>query len=534
MNPFRPPVTAIRWGALAVGLVLAGTNLGQLRPQVVVGAAVLFVYAGWRSHRPINLERASSQAATAFEAVLHLLVVAATGYWESPFVLSLLTAVVVVGFARGLVAAVRVAAISTFAVALPYHLTTQASVSAQATITAQWVTVLLLIAVIAGYARRFSVEVAERHSRDLDRLEQLAQANTLLHSLHDVAQALPTSLDLDEACDSVIARVRTFYEVTALALFLVDDTGTSWTVMRQHGTRLAGELDGDALPGAVIDSLSVATRVRRIALTTPGQGMAATSRSGLYAPLRARGEVVGVLAMEHDGVGRFSAREADVLDGFVDGAALAIDNARRFGRLRRVSAAEERSRIAGEFHDRVGQSLACMAFEIDLLVRHRGDDQLRPGLEQLRHDLRAVIGDIRDTLSDLRSDVSEDRGLVETTEAFLERVSQRSGRKAVFHYGRCQRLPLPQERVMWRILYETVNKALRRGDCAVEVWWACDGSVARLEVTTDIDGFDADGDEPSDPTWTAALHRQAADIGAYLEVDDPIEGTSRLRCSLGS
>jgi len=45
-------------------------------------------------------------------------------------------------------------------------------------------------------------------------------------------------------------------------------------------------------------------------------------------------------------------------------------------------------------------------------------------------------------------EVTEDRGLVETAEAFLARVNERSGRKALFHYGRCQRLPLVEERVI--------------------------------------------------------------------------------------
>ncbi|MBA2438623.1 MAG: response regulator transcription factor [Acidimicrobiia bacterium] len=36
-----------------------------------------------------------------------------------------------------------------------------------------------------------------------------------------------------------------------------------------------------------------------------------------------------------------------------------------------------------------------------------------------------------------------------------------------------------------RVLYETVSQSLRRGDCTVEVWWACDTDGAHLEVTTD-------------------------------------------------
>ena len=52
--------------------------------------------------------------------------------------------------------------------------------------------------------------------------------------------------------------------------------------------------------------------------------------------------------------------------------ALAIDNARWFGRLRTVGADEERTRIARDLHDRIGQSLAYLAFELDRIVTTEG------------------------------------------------------------------------------------------------------------------------------------------------------------------
>lgn len=531
MNPFRPPITAIRWGTVAVGMALAGANLSGIEPRVFLAGLVLAGYAGWRTFRPLSLERDAPQGAIAVEVAVHVAVVAATGFWASPFVLSLVTAVLVVGFVHSFAASLRVSLLSAVAVAAPHHLTSSSPSLTDATLSAQWTTTLVLVAVVAGYARRFSIEVAARHMRDVDRLDRLAQANALLHSLHDVAQALPSSLDLDEALDSVMASLRAFYDLTTVAVLLPDETGSAWTVARQQGSRLPVHLDLESLPDAVGRTIGLTSRARRVDLDADA-GLAARSRSGLYAPLYARGEMVAIVAVEHEERHRFSARDTEVLDGFVEGAALAIDNARRFRQLRRSSADDERSRIAGELHDRVGQSLACMAFEIDLLVRHRGDDELRPGLEGLRGDLRAVIAEIRDTLSDLRADVTEDRGLVETTEAFLERVSQRSGRKALFHHRAGQRLPILHERAMWRILYETVSQALRRGDCTVEVWWTCDGSDADLEVTTDVDGFDLDGEAPPDQAWIEELRGQAAGIGATVDVETPVDGTNRLRCSL--
>ncbi len=529
MNPFRPPITSLRWGAVAVGLVLAASR-GRLDAATVAGSVALVAYAAWRTRRPLPLGAGTGQVPIGVEALVHVAVVVSTGLWDSPFALSLLTAVVAVGFARGYAAAVRVALASAALVAVPYHLTTATQAAPALALSAQWAVELLLVAAIAGYARRFSVEAAERHGRDLDRLERLAEANALLHSLHDVAQALPASLDLDEALDSVVARLRAFFDLTAVALLLPDDTGDGWTVARQQGVRLPFHLPGDALPACITETVHSPLPTRRVDLGAADGGMVAGSRSGLYAPLRARGDLVAIVAVEHERPRWFSARDAEVLDGFVEGAGLAIDNARRFAQLRRVSADEERSRIAGELHDRVGQSLACMAFEIDLLVRHRPDDELRSGLEGLGRDLRTVIAEIRDTLSHLRTDVSEARGFEETVEALLARVNERRGAKAVFHYGTCRRLPLPQERVLWRVVAETVNQAVRQGECSIEVWWACDGADAQLEVVTDA--AEGAGDDLADAGWVRSLADQAARIGARFEADVLPDGTSRVRCSL--
>jgi signal transduction histidine kinase len=528
MNPFRPPIAALRWGAVAIGLVLAAPAGHGLQPRVLLGALVLVAYALVRTYRPIALHQGSLRLASLAEAAVHLAVVAATGYWESPFVVSLLSAVIVVGFARGFSAALRIAAASALALALPYHLTTTSGWDEALALTMQWTSELLLVAAVAGYARRFSVEAAERHDRDVDRLDRLAEANTLLHSLHDVAQSLPTSLDLDEALDSVVTRVRTLCDARSLVIVLPDEAGSGWLVARQSGSRLPNSLV--ELPPALDAAWRDPTRVRRIDLDA-GAGLAPRSCAALYVTLTARDEVVGLLALEHDQTRAFSPPEVGLVTAFAETAGLAVDNARRFGRLRTSSVDEERSRIAGELHDRVGQSLACMAFEIDHLVRHRADEELRGGLERLRTDLRSVIGEIRDTLSDLRTEVTENRGLVETVEAFLDRVNQRSGHKALFHHCDSVRLPLLKEQVMWRVLSEWVNQSLRRGDCAVEVWWSCDAAHAELEVTTDFTGPDLGGDEQPGP-WADALRHHAAGIGATLEIEGLADGVSRLRCSL--
>src|SRR5690606_16063214 len=99
-----------------------------------------------------------------------------------------------------------------------------------------------------------------------------------------------------------------------------------------------------------------------------GPGLSGKAGSGLYAVLPARGSVIGLLVIEARTPNAYRARDLELFRGFVEPAALAIDNARWFSRLRTVGADEERTRIARDLHDRIGQSLAYLAFELDRIV----------------------------------------------------------------------------------------------------------------------------------------------------------------------
>src|SRR5439155_21596304 len=104
-----------------------------------------------------------------------------------------------------------------------------------------------------------------------------------------------------------------------------------------------------------------------------GPGLSPRSGSGIYSPLRARSRLVGLLAVERRVAGSLDQQELALMDGVAEQAALAVDNARWFSRLRRVGADEERNRIARDLHDRVGQSLAYLPCELDRIAGGAGN-----------------------------------------------------------------------------------------------------------------------------------------------------------------
>jgi signal transduction histidine kinase len=474
-----------------------------------------------------------SLARVMFEVALHVLAVAATGYWDSPYVFALITAVMVAGFARGFAFALRVSIASALAIAIPFMVQDGTTVTNLRT-SSQWIVELLLVALIAGYARRVTGEADRAHSLALDRLGRLADANTLLYSLHRVAQSLPASLDLEEVLDTTIGRLRDLFVFDGATLFLLDETDHTWEVVRWDGPRPAATYRTQDLPAPLREALDVRHPVAVGELLHDGQGVSAEMSSGLYAALPARAATVGLLALEHRKARHFELRDIELLNGFVEPAALAIDNARWFNRLRTVGADEERTRIARDLHDRIGQSLAYLAFELDRIVKldGKGGSVTEP-LSQLRNDVRGVIGEVRDTLYDLRTDVTDSQDMPAVMQGFLDRVRARSDIETRLDLKVTGRLPLLQERELWRIAQEAITNVERHAKASqVVVTWHSDGRRALLLVTDDGIGFANERAGRLDSYGIVGMRERAASIGATLDVHGvPGVGTT-VRCEV--
>src|SRR5439155_2277086 len=359
--------------------------------------------------------------------------------------------------------------------------------------------------------------------------------NALLFSLHRVAQALPASLDMVDVLRSTITRLHDLIGFSSAAILLKDDVAGGWVVAAAEGQRAADDVLSDAqLPGPL-----------RRAMAAPGgvcvpqlhdghdRGLDPAASSGLYGPLRARGALVGLVALEDPPTSRYGPRDLELFDGLAEPAALAIDNARWFGRLRTVGADEERTRIARDLHDRIGQSLAYLAFELDRIARRTEAEPLHGQLHALRQDVRRVVGEVRETLYDLRTDVSDEQDLVSTLELFLDRVRQRAGVDVHFEHEATGRLALPQERELSLIGQEAVTNVERHGQAGrLDVGWWGRGVSAALSLRDDGRGLPPGSAMRADAYGMLGMRERADAIGAQLEIDSGGGTGTTVRCLL--
>ncbi|MGI8794427.1 MAG: sensor histidine kinase [Acidimicrobiales bacterium] len=497
-------MTVVRWATVALGLALAALEQSPRRP--IVAGLVLVVYAGARTVWPLRyrVDQLGSMVAVVIEVLLTLGVVVATGYWRSPYVFSVTAALMAAGFARGFGFAIRTAVATSLAVAIPLHLQQPTARIAE---SFQWAGELVLIALVAGYARRLFGEAQER-------IRTSQQANDLLLQLHSVAQDLPTSLDLSDTASGLAAQLRVLVpDADAIAILLLDESSDRWTVTHLDGARLPPSMASAALPPLLTEAVT-----RRQPTWSGGPGLTPGSAESLFLPLTVGVRAVGAAVVETTKPATLPPVEDMPLTSILGSAALALDNARWFSKLRTVGADEERQRIARDLHDRLGQSLTYLSFELDRLTKSAGETPVATELARLRDDARRLVAEVRDTLYDLRTEVSDERDLSSTLRDFLARVENRTSITFTLNDDSTDRLPLRQEQEVWRIAQEAVTNAIRHaGATRVGVVWSCQSDFAVLEVTDNGIGL------PTDQTTTESfgltgMRERAEAIGAALDI----------------
>jgi signal transduction histidine kinase len=532
--------TAARWGTTTVGLLWA-VALRSKYSYLALGV-VLVAYALWRTYLPLQYRRRGwkSLVSILVELATATAVTVATGCWDSPYIFALFTPVIAAGFARGFWHALRIGVTAAVTVGLAATLLHQDS--GIHPITA-WCGELMMVASVASYGSRLLRRAEEADERSRTQLWRLNEANSLLMSLNRLAHDISDSFDLQESTAGAMNRVREIARPDCMALLLLEPLNSVWNVVMAEGVRLPESFADDQLP---VDLVAIARReepeiIDQLKPQLPG--LKPSSRSALYVPLWIGVRQIGLLAVESDQRNHFHPLHRSLLGELAPSLALAIDNARWFDRLRARGAAQERTRIARDLHDRVGQGVAYLAFELDRISQQSETSSVDSDIERLRDDARSIVSELRETLYDLRSDVTEERGFEAVAREYLHRVGKRSNLEVHFESQTLHRLTLMQEREIWRIFQEAVTNVERHaGATTLEVAWTVDGhGGARLAIADDGQGLDSPDKNtdtsimPVSPTSNprpsygiTGMRERAEGINAVLEIGPRNGGTGTL------
>ncbi|MFM8236343.1 MAG: sensor histidine kinase [Actinomycetota bacterium] len=506
--------------AARVTLVMSGILLGVLDTRDATFRTVAVVLIVWTliaSALQIRMPGGRGlRAVILVEPIITIGAVAATGGFGSEFTLLPAISLILVGYfvSRRPFVALVVVGISSVAITSWFQILDTQSGNADI----QFAFLYLLCGAFGTLARRLVGELDAKQAEVSDQAGQMSAVNDLLVSLHGLVQTLPAALDSGEAVTSIRDRLRGRFRFHGLVILVPAEAGSGWRCELAEGLNVARRLTDDQLPAAARHALataSVVTVTDRLAGDEP-EGFSALCRSGIYAPLTTRGTISGLLALEHDPPGVYGAVEAEFLDSFSSVFALTLDNARWFARLRALGAEAERSRIARELHDRIAQSLAYIAFELERLESLPGDKQAE--LSDLREVVRSVVGELRETIYQLRTSVTEDGDLGGLVDEFLARFGERFGIETSLTIDVAGRLAPRTEQELWRIIQEALNNIAKHADAgSVSVALRIGSEGTAVEISDDGRGFDPAGVH-GEHYGIIGMRERAEAIGAQLAV----------------
>lgn len=168
--------------------------------------------------------------------------------------------------------------------------------------------------------------------------------------------------------------------------------------------------EGHGILGLLIEE-PAPLRLRDLAKHAASYGFPANHppmRSFLGTPVRVRGEIYGNLYLtEKRSAEEFSELDEQLVEALAAVAGTAIEHARLFEDIQRLSVLEDRERIGRDLHDTVIQRVFGTGLELQAVARRIEDPEAATKLDQIVDDLDDVIREIRTTIFALQDDRSD-------------------------------------------------------------------------------------------------------------------------------
>jgi two-component system, NarL family, sensor histidine kinase DevS len=263
------------------------------------------------------------------------------------------------------------------------------------------------------------------------------------------------------------------------------------------------------------------------------------ARTGLYVPLVARGERIGVL-IAHDKIGpdrRFSSADLRLAEQFAVRASSAVDISRRVARdaLSRVVAGQEveRRRLARELHDETGQALTSILLGLRGVDEAASSPATKKAVSDLRELVVTTLQDVRRLAVQLRPTALDDFGLVAALERLVQTFAEMTGVEVDLEprLG-AERLPPEVETTLYRLVQEALTNVVKHAEARhVSILLARrEGSVIAV-IEDDGLGFDPDARD-GDGVGLLGMQERVELHDGRLTVESAPEAGTTLRIEI--
>jgi len=213
------------------------------------------------------------------------------------------------------------------------------------------------------------------------------------------------------------------------------------------------------------------------------------------APIRARGEMIGLLSVLRKADDTPSREDMGLLMTVADQIGVIVENDRLRKKAEEAAVTEERQRLSRELHDSVNQLLYSLALFARGGLHYAQSaqwNQVSRSLQDINDTAQQALKEMRLMLFEMRPDSLQQAGLVEALRYRLEAVERRAGVAAQLVAEEPLNLPPEAENELYRVAQEALNNALKHAfakKVTVHLFPTADNKV-KLEIIDDGNGFD--------------------------------------------
>jgi signal transduction histidine kinase len=389
-------------------------------------------------------------------------------------------------------------------------------------------------------------------------MSQLKQSEGILQTLFRLSNKLNATLDVDLILDMLAQEAIQIVNGESGFAGLRSVGGMSVKKYFQQGVEIPFVhtwVEGEDIPGWVLKykvpyGTSDAENDPLIRFDLP---INAGVRSVICTPiLDTVGEVIAYFDIRNkQGSEGFSINDQEMLLTLAPVASIAIQNALAYQqRLATVSELnestrqyqelaaslesareEERTEVARELHDQLGQALTAIKFDLVWLTNQleQKDDVLAQKIKDITAQLNTLINNVRRIATELRPGMLEDLGLAASIEWQAHDFEKRSGIKCKLDLPEAEiSLTHDQALAIFRILQEALTNVVRYAEAKhVEITLIKSGDLVTLELNDDGRGIKQEEITNFHSLGLLGMHERAKHLGGTFEIHGlPDQGTS--------
>jgi signal transduction histidine kinase len=368
-----------------------------------------------------------------------------------------------------------------------------------------------------------------------------------LNAVDEAARAIAGLLDLDEALQLIVERVRALVGARYAALGIVgpDDRIQRFITsgMTSREREAIGPLpQGRGLLGLIIHK-ALPYRIPNIAAHPDSSGFPANHppmTSFLGVPVTSSGRSVGNFYLtDKAGASEFTADDQRLVELFALHAGIAIDNARLHQEAADYAIVQERDRIGRDLHDGIIQSLYAVSLSLEdmpeLMTSSPGEAEAR--VDGAIDSLQASIRELRNFIYGLRPETFDGADVPAGIVALGEQFRYNTLIEIDIDVDAAAGVSVSREHgaELLQIVRESLSNAARHARArhlAVTLTRGDDGPT--LVVADDGAGFDVSGPIAAGHQGLANMRARAEAIGATMLVESASGEGTRIIVTLPS